>query len=204
MIGMPRVAFAAWLACAMVWRATPAAATVVAETPLPDMVAGADAIVQGRVARVGQRLAVTESGLEPQRVVFVAVERWLKPPVSSPPAVVVLHEPGGVVAGRRYLVEGAPRYRVGEEVIAFLEADGTAATGFRTMNLALGKFAVTRGRDDRTSFVKRDAHGITVASWRADAMELRAAGDEPPMQLDAFVRFVHAVLAGLRPGRGPR
>ena len=112
----------------------PLSATTVKWVSEEDMVRGAAAIVRGKVARVHTRydnkLIV--------RDVEIQVERWLKGKrVQSPSLSFLLL--GGTLDGRTLNVPGNSSYEVGEEVLLFLEYDGSTLV---EMGIGAGKYAI--------------------------------------------------------------
>jgi hypothetical protein len=79
---------------------------------------------------------------EPKRVIWTHTELLLTEGLKgSVGARIVISEPGGVVGEVGMTVEGAPRYRSGEEVVVFLYR--TPQGLLRTRGLSQGKFTVT-------------------------------------------------------------
>ena len=118
----------------LVW--APLSATTVQWVSEEDMVRGAAAIVRGKVARVHTRydnkLIV--------RDVEIQVERWLKGKrVQSPSLNFLLL--GGTLECRTLNVPGNSSYVVGEEILLFLEYDGSTLVD---MGIGGGKYAIQR------------------------------------------------------------
>jgi hypothetical protein len=128
-------AFAVALLALRVLAAHPAAATVLVPMSDEALVASSDAIVVGRVG------LITTVALDGGRVVTritLSVERALKGAAAGGSLVVT--ELGGQVGARAVVVLGAPEYRTGERVLAFLRsrADGSLETN----GLALGTYHI--------------------------------------------------------------
>lgn len=168
----------------------PARATVMVEVSLDDMVRGADAIVRGTITRTGVRMQIEDGHMEPYSVSEVAVDEWLSGPGDDH---VTVRERGGEWQGAGHFIDGTPHYRVGEEVILFLERN-PSGRDFCTYAMAQGKFIVRRGVPGTPGQVRRDLEGMSFAHWEGDGMELRGTDGEPAMALDTFLARIHAVL----------
>lgn len=179
------------LSACMAWLgASDASATVMVEVPLEQLVQRADAIVHGTVTRTGTRLEMRESGLEPQTLVTLRVHSWI---AGEGGATVTLRELGGTWQGGGLRFEGTPQYTVGEEVVVFLERRAEAPHDLRTLEMVQGKFSVRHGVPGVPSIVRRDLDGIAFARWADGRQTVQAPGEDPAMQLDAFLDFVRQV-----------
>lgn len=135
---------ATWLAvCISLWGAT-ALATQVIGLDVEELTWASDAIVEGRVTRVqsrwtaGGRLIVTEIDVE--------VASTLKGGAAEK---VTLIQQGGTVGDLAQRVSGLASFREGEEVLLFLERQGSRR--FAVTGLAQGKFRIQRQRDGRAA-----------------------------------------------------
>ena len=122
---------------ALILSTGPAAATMVVPMPDAALAAQADAIVQGRVAKIA-------SHWDPQQArifttIDITVEEVLKGEVAEPE--ITLTQQGGTVAGVHAWVHGSPEFHQGEKVVVFVSEapDGT----LRATHLFQGKFSVT-------------------------------------------------------------
>jgi len=115
---------------------------------------------------------------------------------------VVIRERGGVWQGGGHWIDGTPQYRVGEEVVVFLQRDPSKPDSFRTYAMAQGKFEVLRGVPGTSGQVRRDLEGMAFAHWDGQGMELGHAGGAPTMALGPFldrIREVRNVYGGSSP-----
>lgn len=80
---------------------------------------GADAIVSGKVVRVRS----VRTGGTVETVVRVRVQHAWRGPADR---ILVVRTPGGVAAGHRLIVAGAPTFERGQHLLLFLERDGAA------------------------------------------------------------------------------
>ncbi len=114
---------------------TAATATVVLRLDIEQLVGGAETVVHGRVVRSwpgwdeGRTTIWTHYEVEAYSV-------WK----GRTGASVVISEPGGEIDGVRMSIPGAPRYRVGEEVVIF--AARTPIGYLRTHGWDQGRFRV--------------------------------------------------------------
>ena len=122
------------LVCALAVIA-PAAATTFVRMDAPQLAARSDAVVLATVTGVTavaleNGTAVTRVALAPERVLLG----------SLPKGPLVLDEPGGSAGASVERIFGAPEYRIGERVLAFVQR--TAGGTLRTTGMAMGKYAV--------------------------------------------------------------
>lgn len=123
---------------------SPAHATSIAPLTLEQMVDGSDLIVRGTVNDVW-------TTLDPVGVIThatITVERTLKGNASGEVEVIV---PGGELDGSINLVDGAPRYGVGERVLVLLSArkDGS----YLNVAFGSGKYDVKQNPTDGSDMV---------------------------------------------------
>ena len=152
--------------------AGPAAATVMVEVALEDMVRDSQGIVRAHVVDSGVQMQLRAGGYEPTTITTLRVDEWI---VGSGPRTIRLREIGGVHArgGRR--IDGTPTYRPGAEVIVALDSDADGIDSyFRTYGLAQGKWLVFR--DAQVPTVRRDLGGVAFAAWTAGMMTMNHRG----------------------------
>jgi hypothetical protein len=97
------------------------------------------------------------------------------------------------VAGRRPALRGHARYRVGEEVIVFLERRPEQPRDLRTMAMVQGKFVVRHGVPGVPASVARDLEGIAFYRWIDGQQRISAPGRDPAMELGIFLEHVRRV-----------
>lgn len=178
-----RRTLAAVAACAIL--AGAASATTLVRLDTPTLARRAHDIVIGRVTATEARWNEDRTRIVTE--VRVRVERRLK---GAPAEELVLTQPGGELDGLRYSVEGAPRFRTGEESLLFVWRD---AAGHATVQgLAQGKFDLRRDSAGGARLVRRAGAGLAFS----DARSLRAA---PPgsgeVTLEAMVAEIERALA---------
>lgn len=139
---------------APLWAELPAAATVAVRLDLAGLVARADRIAVGRVARQEARWAAGHDAIVTE--VTIDVARSVKGSLSPGDRVVVLRE-GGELGDVGMRVEGAARFAPGEEVLVFLERRGDGATW--TVGMAQGKLRIETVGGKR--YVRGDTRGLT-------------------------------------------
>ena len=116
--------------------ALPVLATTVKWMSEEEMMRGAAAVVRGKVVRIDTRydnkLIV--------RDVEIQVDRWLKGKHKQSPTLTFLLL-GGTLDGRTLNLPGNSTYDMGEEVLLFLEYDGSTLV---EMGVGAGKYAIHR------------------------------------------------------------
>jgi hypothetical protein len=175
--------------------ASTASATVMVEVPLDELIRNADAIVHGRVTNTGVRMAIEDGQMEPHTVTTIAVHEWL---AGEGGETVRIRELGGEWQGGGVHYEGTPRYRVGEEVVVFLERRPEAPHDLRTLAMVQGKFVVRPGVPGVPASVSRDLSGIAFARWVDGHQTVSAPGRQPAMALETFLAHVRQVRGGAR------
>lgn len=175
---------------------TAAGATFV-ELPLWKLAAGADELVLARVIELEAHVFETEEGLVATTLIGLAVERWIE---GSGPAHLHLWEE----VGRRSREHGetrpseaegevvsssAPKYQLGERVLAFLERDQEHR---RTYKRAQGKFSVHTSPLGLK--VARDLSEFLVVGFERGSAVLRPGGK--------MVQSLEDVLAVVERTRG--
>ena len=166
------------LAAAALLAAAPARdanASVMVEASVPELARQADLVARGKVLATeskrssdGKRIYTT--------VTLEVREAWK----GQAPRTVEIHVPGGTVDGIAQVVQGAPRFEEGEDVVVFLRpvapvAGVDASVPQRVVAMAQGKLRVAR-----------DESGVEVAVPDLSGLELvrpggeAAAADEAP------------------------
>jgi hypothetical protein len=167
----------------------PARATVMVEVPIEELAREAHAIVRGVVTRVGTRMVARRGSLDPHTFVRLRVHEWLK---GRGGRTVRLRELGGVGRVTALAIDGAPRYEVGAEVIAFLEVhDGVV----RTLALSQGQFTVRRNVRDGHPVVTRDLHGIGFARFDRKGITVEGSARVDSLALDELLRVIELAPA---------
>ena len=112
-----------------------ARASTFVEIPMPDFVRAAEAIVLGSVESL-ESVSTVDGRI--YTYVTLELEEVLKGGLTS--SSVTLKQPGGRVGDRRLVVDGSPRFRLGERVLVYLTraADGS----LHSSHLAMGKFGI--------------------------------------------------------------
>jgi hypothetical protein len=126
------LALAALLAAALLAAAPAAAATFVAPS-VEELARSSEAVVRGRVVDVAPRAAA--GGRIVTEVEVLVASAWK----GTPDATVRFVVPGGSAGGLALLVDSAPTFEPGEEVVVFLSRTGAA---WRVNGQSLGKFHV--------------------------------------------------------------
>ncbi len=168
--------FAAAVAGVLMLMSAPARATTMVRMSDEALTLGADAIVTGTVRdiqteRVGTAIAT---------LVTLGIESVLKGYV--PTATVTVRDLGGRLGDDELHLFGAPRYELGESVIAFLGQDGDG--WLRTSHMALGKFSVTT---DAASGARVATRGVEDEVLMLGAAAPQSYGADDARPADSFV-----------------
>lgn len=129
---------------ALALSATTGQASTVRPLAFPELIAQSNSVFRGNVIGIESRWA--GDGLRIITLVTIAVtETWKGLPASRQTVVV----PGGVVGRIGQRVEGAPHFKLGEDVALFVEERGPAGviTGF-----SQGAFSIAQNRATQRSF----------------------------------------------------
>jgi hypothetical protein len=164
-----------------------ASATIMVEVPLDEMIQRADLVVHGTVIRTDVVVSLDGPSPEPQTITTLRVREWLGGGTGE---TVRIRELGGSWQGRTLRYDGTPEYRVGEEVVVFLERRPEAPNDLRTFAMVQGKFVVQHGVPGVPSSVSRDLAGISFYRWAEGQQRINAPGAEPAMELETFLDFV--------------
>lgn len=120
------------------------------------------------------------------------VERVLRGEI--PATTVVIREVGGALGHRRTVIFGAPEYRAGERVLAFLAP--TRRGDYQTVDLFVGKFTERRTLDGRTLWHRAgEVAGTRLLDGELRPIALGSASREAV----AFERWVRLIARGERP-----
>jgi hypothetical protein len=159
-------------------------ATVVLPADLVDLAADARAIVHGRVASVEPRWAAGRRHVE--TLVLLQVTAYLKGDLGGE---LTFKVPGGDLGTYRTIVVGAPRFRVGDEVVLFLGATGPAIP--HVLGLGQGVFRVVTDRQGQRVVVPPP-----LLRGAATQRVVRGDPQRGPTDMDAFAGAVRTALTG--------
>ncbi len=164
--------------------APPLGATVLVPAEFREIVNGSQVIVHGRVADV--RSDWTGDRFRIETIVTLEVGTYLK---GGPGGSVTFRVPGGTIGRYRSLMVGAPEFRVGDEVVMFLKAEGPSVP--HVFGLSQGVFRVRRELRSGRRLVVPPA---LMASSDAPQAVRRGASDRRPVPLDTFREQVRAAM----------
>lgn len=177
------------LLAALLAAAPVAQATVLLPAEFSEIVNGSEIIVHGQVVDVradwsGDRLRI-------DTLVTVQAGSYMK---GGPGETVTFRVPGGTVGRYSSVLVSAPQFRVGEEVVLFLDSSGPAIA--HVFGLNQGVFRIRREARSGRRFVVPPA--VVARSAPAQAVR-RGALDRRPVLLDTFRQQVRsAMTAGVR------
>ncbi len=189
---------AGWVALAafvVASRALPARATVVVDQTIPEMARHATLVVRGVV--YAQRAQWDEHHRQIITRTFVRTTKALK---GSAGPTVVVRQPGGAIGKWRAAVEGEARFRLGEEVVLFLQPFPGVKDEFVLEGMSATKFTVVATKTGPV--VTRTLAGLALA--RPDARGVIRPSAHPPMAPSTMplAELLRAVRQGSRPA-GP-
>ncbi len=164
--------------------APPLGATVLVPAEFREIVGGSQVIVHGRVIDV--RSDWTGDRFRIETFVTLEAGAYLK---GGPGERVTFRVPGGTIGRYRSLMVGAPEFRVGDEVVMFLKADGPSVP--YVFGLSQGVFRVRREVRSGRRLVVPPA---LMASSEAPEAVRRGAVGRRPVALDTFSAQVRAAM----------
>ena len=138
--------------------ATPAKATVMLPVSIEQMTGKATVIALGEVKDMMSRWTPDRSRIE--TYVKLKVKNYLKGKRKD--NTLILHQWGGKVGKLVQEIHGNPHYRIGEEVLVFLKTRN--GDHMRVVDMAQGKWRLTRSSRTKGMLFKRDLKGITFAA----------------------------------------
>ena len=159
-------------------------ATVLVPAEFHEIVNGSQVIVHGRVADV--RADWTNDRFRIETIVTLQADSYLK---GGPGDTVTFRVPGGTIGRYRSVMVGAPDFRIGDDVVMFLTADGPSVA--RVFGLSQGVFRIRR--DARTGRRVVVPPALMAAS-DAPRKVTRGTADRRPVALDAFGAQVRAAM----------
>jgi hypothetical protein len=150
-----------------------------------DVVARSGRIVRGSVTDV-RSVAVPGRGID--SVVTVAIDTTLK---GEGEPFVSFRVPGGTIGTRRFVMVGAPTFRVGQSAVWFLKRDPDEQ--WRPVGLSLGVYRVGRARSGQLMVAPPVMAGWTTA---ASGPVVRGDVRRQLLPVQEFESVVRLVMAG--------
>jgi hypothetical protein len=123
-------------------------ATTLLALDLNALTTQADVVVRGRVVRVAARWTKDHARIVTDTELAVT-ETWK----GAPTRHLTVMQPGGEVGDLGQLVEGVAKFKVGEEVVLFLEARGDR---FTVAGMAQGRFLIESPTNGQPSIARQD------------------------------------------------
>ncbi|MBI3885013.1 MAG: hypothetical protein HY302_04710 [Opitutae bacterium] len=172
-------------------------ATTVIAPEFDDLVGKADYVVRATVKSVTSEWRVSGG----QRHIFTKVELTVNEVITgTPPNPLVLDLLGGVVGDEELRVEGTPKFKVGEEDVLFVQANGRQF--YPLVGIMHGKYPVERDAKTGREYIAR-SNGAPLYNEKevVEPMEAAVAGSAPagqqplsPAAFAAKIRETHAAL----------
>lgn len=172
-------------AAVLVAAGSPLGANLVVPTEFREIVADATLIVRGTVTDVR---VVRAAGRGLDSVATVAVDSVLKGEVDR---FVSVRVPGGELGDRRFVMVGAPTFKVGQHTVLFLRRDAEGA--WRPVGLGMGVYRVQAERGSGRPVVTPPV----VGGWTAAVSGPVVRGDTrrvtvPVQDFESVVRLIVA------------
>lgn len=140
-----------WFALAALLGASAALATTLLAQDVPALTGASAVVLRGTVVSSHARWTGDGARIMTETTLSVS-ERWK----GEAPATVVVQQPGGEVGDVGQLVHGVARFRVGEDVVVFLEARGPR---YLVTGMVQGKFLVEKSSDGKALFARQELDG---------------------------------------------
>lgn len=156
------IVIVAWLLSALVSLPSIGDADVVLDLTIAEMAETSTAVVHGSVTRIDT--AWNDSHTRIFTDVTVSVSTYL---VGQGADTIHVRQVGGRIGDTELLVTGQPRFDVGEEVVLFLEPDGSGQEdSFVVVCMSAGKFNVSFDHLTGERVVGQDLRGLNVVPAR--------------------------------------
>jgi hypothetical protein len=159
-------------------------ATVLVPAEFREVVEGSHIIVHGRV--VGVRAAWTADRRRIESTVTVQAATYLK---GGPGETVTFRVPGGEIGRYKTFTVGAPEFRVGEEAILFLRAQGPGVASVFGFNQG-----VFRVRTDARTGARTVVPPAMLAAGVESMIVKRGAPERKPLAIETFATQVRAAM----------
>jgi hypothetical protein len=171
----------------MALAAPPAAASVVEELSLADMVHRASLVVQGTVH--GASAAWNKEHTEINTVVELQVDRYI---LGRGPARLQINVAGGDMGYVRHSIAGQPAFAPGEKVVVFLEpALAQAPAPWLVVAMAAGKYSITVDKATGELVLARNL--ASLARWLPAGRAAARMHQARPLLLRDFVHHVQSL-----------
>lgn len=178
---LPAVPFAAFLALAATQ------ATTLARLSLDDLAAGADAVARVHCISVDARW---ENG----SIWTVTTARVMETMKGALPTEITIRVPGGRAGHFMEAVDGAPKFRHGDEAVLFLQA--SSAGGYSVAGWVEGTFRISRDARAGTETVTQDSTAFAVLDPATRAFRREGIRGIPLEEFRALVAASVARAAG--------
>jgi hypothetical protein len=165
-------------------------ASVIIPTEFRQIVAASTLIVRGRVTDVRPIVARHE---RTDTAVTIAAEATLK---GEPATFVSVRVPGGDDGRFRWIVPGAPSFRVGESAVFFLSRGSDNVV--RLVGLSMGVYRLRADKRTRQTYVDPPAVLGPTASVGPVVLGDTRRRPMPVQEFESLVRFVLAAQRGVK------
>jgi len=170
-----------------------AGASIVLQLSEQQMSLKAEQIVRGRVVKKESRWETKQKRI--YTYITISVLDRMK---GSKAQEVTIRQLGGSARGYGMYVPGTAKFRLGEEVVLFLEKANTVKTKnlptyYHVMGMSYGKFSVIQHPKTKLRYMIRDVKGLSLAKWNAKGkfQYAHAHKKNQPLLLTHFTQRVH-------------
>ena len=123
----------------------------------------------------------------------------------TPPAPLVLDVVGGKIGDEELVIEGAPKFLVGDEDILFVQGNGRQV--YPLVAMMHGRYPIFRDAKTGEKFVLRSngmplysEQDVSLPMTRLSAAKIQNSGAKP-MTADSFIQKIRAAGSTLRPAQ---
>lgn len=165
-------------------------ATTMIELDVPDLTLRSDAVIRGTVQNVQSRWS--SDGMRIITEIEIGVDESMKGEAGQSVKVVQL---GGEVGDIGQRVDGLASFEKGEEVVLFLERQGTQR--FQVSGMAQGKYRIERTQDKKAAFAVPEPLGAVnlVDPLTFEPVEPK----RPPLDLESLRQQIRKYASQKRP-----
>lgn len=146
----------------MSWSMTPVEASIVLQLSDQQMTQRAGQIVRGKVVRKYSKWLKSKRRI--YTYITLAVLDRIKG--SQKTTELTIRQVGGAANGIGMHVPGSAKFKLGEEVLVFLEPS-RASKHSLVMGMSFGKYRVVMNPKTKVKMLERDLHGVSLAQYNA-------------------------------------
>ncbi|MCB9643858.1 MAG: hypothetical protein H6728_12355 [Myxococcales bacterium] len=169
-------------------------ATIIVKLDDQQMAQKAHTVVQGRVLRVVARWDAKVRRI--YTFVTLAVTEYYKGDKTV--QEVTIRQSGGAINSIGSYVPGTATFKVGEDVLVFLEPQKDKRY-FHVMGMSYGKYSIVEDPKDQKRYVVRNTKGLAVGAWNPQGRFKVQHIDPKSLKPVLFESFVQKLRTYLKP-----